>query len=134
MPFPTHRPRRLRRTTALRSLVRETVVTPGDLIAPLFVTFGQDRRKPIASMPGHAQLSVDLVVPEATALDALGVGGFILFGIPEHKDDIGSAAADDAGPVPRALRALRAALPHAVLMADVCLDEYTSHGHCGVLT
>jgi porphobilinogen synthase len=113
--------------------VRETTLAASDLIAPLFVTFGADRRKPIASMPGHAQLSVDLAVREATALAALGVGGFILFGIPEHKDDAGSSADEASGPVPSALRALRTALPDAVLMADVCLDEYTAHGHCGVL-
>jgi porphobilinogen synthase len=99
----------------------------------LFVTWGEGRRKPIASMPGHAQLSVDLAVEEARALVALGVGGLLLFGIPQHKDEEGTAAWDELGPVPRALRALREALPDTVLMADVCLDEYTSHGHCGVL-
>jgi porphobilinogen synthase len=128
-----HRPRRLRRTPALRALVRETSLRPGDLVAPLFVTWGEGRRKPIASMPGHAQLSVDLAVEEARALVALGVGGLLLFGIPQHKDEEGTAAWDELGPVPRALRALREALPDTVLMADVCLDEYTSHGHCGVL-
>jgi porphobilinogen synthase len=104
-----------------------------DLVAPLFATFGQGRKKPISSMPGHAQLSVDLVVEEAKALASLGVGAILLFGIPEHKDEHGSRAADPEGPVPAALRALRAALPEMVLIADVCLDEYTSHGHCGVL-
>lgn len=128
-----HRPRRLRRSAALRALVRETDLQPGDLIAPLFVTYGEGRRKPIPSMPGHAQLSVDLVVEEAQALVALGVGGLLLFGIPQHKDHEGTSAWDPEGPVPRALRALRSALPHTVLIADVCLDEYTSHGHCGVL-
>ncbi len=133
MSFPIQRPRRLRRTAALRTLVRETALSPSDLIAPLFITYGTGRRKVITSMPGHAQLSVDLAVEEARALVKLGVGGILLFGIPEHKDETGSHAADADGPVPSALRALRKALPDTVLMADVCLDEYTSHGHCGVL-
>ena len=133
MSFPIQRPRRLRRTPALRNLVRETSLAASDLIAPLFVTYGSGRRKDISSMPGHAQLSVDLAVEEAKALAAMGVGGVLLFGIPEHKDEHGSKAADPNGPVPSALRALRKALPDMVLIADVCLDEYTSHGHCGVL-
>jgi porphobilinogen synthase len=133
MSFPIQRPRRLRRTPGLRQLVRETSLRASDLIAPIFVTFGSGRRKIISSMPGHAQLSVDLAVEEARALVKMGVGGILLFGIPEHKDDLGSKAADPDGPVPAALRAIRSALPDAVLMADVCLDEYTSHGHCGVL-
>lgn len=133
MSFPIHRPRRLRRSPALRALVRETSLRPGDLVAPLFITHGEGRRRPIGSMPGHAQLSVDLAVAEARELAAMGVGGLLLFGIPEHKDDEGSGAWDPMGPVPRALRALREALPNTVLMADVCLDEYTAHGHCGVL-
>jgi porphobilinogen synthase len=133
MSFPTHRPRRLRRNAAMRSLVRETTLRASDLIAPLFVTYGAGRARPIGSMPGHRQLSVDLCVEEARELSRLGVGGLLLFGIPEHKDDAGTAAWDPDGPVPSALRALRKALPDAVLMADVCLDEYTAHGHCGVL-
>ena len=133
MSYPAQRPRRLRRTPALRTLVRETDLRLSDLIAPLFVTFGERRNKPISSMPGHSQLSVDLAVEEARSLIKLGVGGLLLFGIPEQKDEQGSAAADPDGPVPRGLRAIRQAVPNAVLMADVCLDEYTSHGHCGVL-
>jgi porphobilinogen synthase len=134
MSFPIQRPRRLRRTPNLRTLVRETKLRMSDLVAPLFVTFGEGRRKPIVSMPGHAQLSIDLAIEEAFSLLKLGVGGLLLFGIPEKKDPDGSAAADPEGPVPRALRAMRKALPvGTVLMADVCLDEYTSHGHCGVL-
>ncbi len=128
-----HRGRRLRRTAGLRALVRETTLQMRHLIAPLFVTFGTDRRVPINSMPGHAQLSVDLAVREAEQLHALGVGGLLLFGIPETKDAAGSLAASSDGPVPTALRAIRGALPAAVLIADVCLDEYTDHGHCGVL-
>jgi porphobilinogen synthase len=133
MSFPLERPRRLRQTAALRSLVRETRLHPEQLVAPLFVTPGEGRRKPIGSMPGHAQLSVDLAVAEAQALTSLGIRSFLLFGLPEQKDDEGSGAWDPAGPVPTALRALRAALPQSVLMADVCVDEYTAHGHCGVL-
>ncbi|MEI8257797.1 MAG: porphobilinogen synthase, partial [Deltaproteobacteria bacterium] len=133
MSFPIQRPRRLRRTPALRALVRETALSASDLIAPIFVTFGSGRRKVINSMPGHAQLSVDLAVEEACALAKLGVGGLLFFGIPEHKDVLGSHAADADGPVPSAMRAIRKVLPDMVLIADVCLDEYTSHGHCGVL-
>jgi porphobilinogen synthase len=133
MTFPVHRPRRLRRTPEIRALVRETALRPEQLVAPLFCTLGADRRKPIASMPGHAQLSTDLAVAEARILWDLGIKSFLLFGIPETKDENGSGAWDTAGPVPKALRAIRDALPDAVLMADVCVDEYTSHGHCGVL-
>jgi porphobilinogen synthase len=133
MTFPTHRPRRLRRTPSIRALVRETALRPEQLVAPLFVTVGEGVRNPIASMPGHAQLSVDKAVEEARALHALGIRSFLFFGIPGHKDEEGSSAWDPAGPVPAALKAVRAALPGDVLMADVCVDEYTSHGHCGVL-
>jgi porphobilinogen synthase len=133
MTYPLHRPRRLRRNATIRALVRETHLRPDQLVAPLFCTLGEGRRKPIASMPGHAQLSTDLAVAEARALWALGIRSFLLFGIPERKDDEGSSAWDPKGPVPAALTALRAELPDAVLMADVCVDEYTAHGHCGVL-
>ena len=133
MSFPTQRPRRLRRTPALRAMVREITLRAEQLIAPLFVTVGEGVRNDIASMPGHAQLSVDLAVREAEALTALGVRSFLLFGIPACKDEEGSGAWDPEGPVPQGLRAIRRALPGAVLMADVCVDEYTSHGHCGVL-
>lgn len=133
MTFPTQRPRRLRRTPALRALVRETSLRPEQLVAPLFVTVGEGVRNDIASMPGHAQLSVDLAVEEAVSLHKLGIRSFLFFGIPAHKDEEGSGAWDPEGPVPRALKAIRTALPGDVLMADVCVDEYTSHGHCGVL-
>jgi porphobilinogen synthase len=133
MTFPVHRPRRLRRNAAIRSLVRETALRPEQLVAPLFCTLGESRRKEIRSMPGHAQLSTDLAVAEAKALWGLGVRSFLLFGLPDAKDDEGSGAWDPRGPVPQALQAMRAALPGAVLMADVCVDEYTAHGHCGVL-
>lgn len=133
MSYPIQRPRRLRRTATLREMVRETTLRPSQLIAPLFVTPGDGRRRPIGSMPGHAQLSVDLAVAEAESLYALGVRSFLLFGVPDTKDDEGSGAWDPEGPVPLALRALRHALPACILMADVCVDEYTEHGHCGVL-
>ena len=133
MTFPVHRPRRLRRSAAIRAMVRETALRPDQLVAPLFCTLGEARRKPINSMPGHAQLSTELAVAEARSLWALGVRSFLLFGLPDVKDDEGSGAWDPAGPVPVALQAIRAALPGAVLMADVCVDEYTAHGHCGVL-
>lgn len=132
MPI-VHRPRRLRRSAGLRALVRETTLRPDDLVAPLFVTVGENVRNPIGSMPGHAQLSVDLALAEARELAAMGVGGVLLFGIPAYKDDEGSSAWDPEGPVPRAARAIKSALPGLVTIADVCVDEYTSHGHCGVL-
>jgi len=133
MTFPTTRLRRFRATPALRALVRETTLEPGDLVAPLFVCHGEKIRRPIASMPGQAQLSVDEAVREAEELARLGVGGVILFGIPEKKDAVGSEGYAKDGIVPRALRAMRAAAPGLTLWADVCLCEYTDHGHCGVL-
>ncbi len=127
------RPRRLRRTAALRSLVRQTRLSAGQLVMPLFVVGGRNRVEPIASLPGHARLSVDRAVDKASELARLGVGGVLLFGIPERKDEEGSGAADAGGPVPAALRALKDAGLPLVLMADVCMCEYTSHGHCGVI-
>src|SRR5438128_3623950 len=127
------RPRRLRRTAALRSLVRQTRLSPAQLVMPLFVIGGRDRSDPIESLPGHARLSVDRAVKKAHELAQLGVGGVILFGIPDGKDDEGARPADPAGPVPAALRALREAHLPLVLAADVCLCEYTTHGHCGVI-
>ena len=131
MSFPQHRPRRLRRTDAIRRLVRETRVTPDHLVAPLFVCQGEGVRREIASMPGCCQLSPDLIVEESRGLAALGVPAVILFGIPDRKDSEGYGAADPAGPVPAALRALRRELPDLSIWADVCLCEYTDHGHCG---
>ncbi len=133
MTFPVQRPRRLRRNGAIRAMVRETSLRPEQLVAPLFVTPGVNRKKPINSMPGHAQISVDLAVEEAKALWSLGIRSFLLFGLPDRKDDEGSGAWDPSGPVPTATKAIKDALPEAVMMADVCVDEYTSHGHCGVL-
>jgi len=125
--------RRLRRTAALRSLVRETRLSAGQLVMPLFVVGGRNRVEPIGSLPGHARLSVDRAVDKARELARLGVGGVLLFGIPERKDEEGSGAADPDGPVPTALRALKDAGLPLVLVADVCMCEYTSHGHCGVI-
>ncbi len=134
MTFPTTRLRRFRATPALRALVRETTLEPGDLVAPLFVCPGDKVRRPIASMPGQEQLSIDEAVLEAKRLADLGVGGVILFGIPEKKDAVGSEGYAKEGIVPRALRAMRQSAPGLLLWADVCLCEYTDHGHCGVLT
>jgi len=134
VPVPAaDRPRRLRRTAALRSLVKETRLAPSQLVMPIFVISGRDRSEPIESLPGHARLSVDRAVARARELAQLGVGGLLLFGIPDRKDDEGSGAYDPAGPVPSALRALKEAGLPLVLAADVCTCEYTSHGHCGVI-
>lgn len=127
------RPRRLRRSPELRGLVRETLLHPSRLIQPLFVVPGAGRRDPIEAMPGQARISPDVALDVARELAGLGVGGVILFGIPDAKDPLGDAAADPAGPVPETLRRLRAAGLGLVLAADVCLCEYTTHGHCGIL-
>ena len=135
MPFPEIRLRRLRRTESLRALVRETTLNPGDLIYPLFICPGEGVRTPVSSMPGVFNLSVDQAVREAEESAALGVGGLLLFGLPDSKDEKATGAWDDNGIVQRALRALKqsAAAKKLVLIADVCLCEYTSHGHCGVV-
>jgi porphobilinogen synthase len=131
---PDHRPRRLRRTAGLRRLARETRLDAASLIAPLFVTAAERGRTPIRGLPGAHRLGVADAAEEAARLDALGVGGVLLFGVPETKDAKGSGAHDDRGPVPRALEAIARAAPGLVRMADVCLCEYTDHGHCGVLS
>jgi len=131
--FPVIRPRRLRMTAPLRRMVTETRLHPSQFVLPVFVVPGEEVRKPITSMPGHAQLSVDQVVGLAKESEAAGLGGIIFFGIPDHKDDEGSSAWDPRGPVPAAIRAVAAAAPDLVRWADVCLCEYTSHGHCGPL-
>jgi porphobilinogen synthase len=129
------RMRRMRRTDALRALVRETVLTPGDLIYPLFICPGKGVRNPVSSMPGVFNLSVDEALREAEEAAKLGIGGLLLFGLPEIKDEQGTGAWDDNGIVQSALRALRQtnAARKLVLIADACLCEYTSHGHCGVV-
>jgi porphobilinogen synthase len=130
---PSVRPRRLRRTAALRALVRETRVHPSMLVAPLFVRPGAGKREPIDSMPGQARLSPDLAAEEAARLAELGVGGVILFGLPEAKDGLGSGASAEDGIVQDAFRRIRALELPIVAMADTCLCEYTDHGHCGPL-
>jgi len=127
------RPRRLRRTPALRALVRETRLHPAMLVAPLFVRPGSNVREPISSMPGQARLSADLAAEEVARLAGLGVGGVILFGLPESKDALGSGASDDGGIVQDAFRRIRALDLPIVTIADTCLCEYTDHGHCGPL-
>ena len=133
MGFPIDRPRRLRRNEALRALVRESILSPGDLIAPLFVCPGKKVRQEIRSMPGQFNLSVDELVAEAAEAHALGVPGVILFGLPESKDARGSGAWDENGIVQQATRALKKAVPRLIVMTDVCLCEYTDHGHCGIV-
>ena len=128
------RPRRLRRTTGLRALVRETRLAPAQLVLPLFVRPGRGVRVPVGSMPGVCQTSVDEMLRDAERAHAAGLGGVLLFGIPEHKDPEGSGAWDEHGPVQEAVRALKRELPSLTVMTDVCLCEYTSHGHCGHLT
>jgi len=123
----------MRRTEALRRLVRETALAPDDLVWPLFVVPGKKVRNPVKSMPGVFQLSVDELVAEAQAGYEAGVRSVILFGIPEKKDAVGTSAWDEAGVVPRAVRALKEQVPGMVVMTDVCMCEYTDHGHCGIL-
>jgi porphobilinogen synthase len=136
MAFPEIRLRRLRRSDALRALVRETQLDPGDLIYPLFLCPGENVRREVGSMPGVFNLSVDEALREAEEAARLGVGGLLLFGLPETKDETGTGAWDENGIVQQGLRALRgsSAARKLVLIADVCLCEYTSHGHCGVVT
>ncbi|PYQ33587.1 MAG: porphobilinogen synthase [Acidobacteria bacterium] len=131
--FPTIRLRRFRRTKALRSLVRETRLSPDRFVAPLFVRHGSDRHEEISSLPGVFRLSPDLAVAEARELQKLGVPAVILFGLPERKDDVGSEAWAESGAVQETVRRLKDSTPDLVVMTDVCLDEYTSHGHCGVV-
>ena len=133
MSFPLDRPRRLRRREVFRRMVRETVVSVNDLIYPMFVVHGAGVSREILSMPGVAQQSVDLLVKDAHEAAALGVPAVILFGIPRHKDAEGSEASDDDGIIPRAVRALKEQVPELAVITDVCLCEYTDHGHCGVV-
>ncbi len=131
--FPVHRSRRLRRTEALRSLVRETALRASSLIYPLFVCPGRGVQDEIASMPGNFRWSIDRLTEECKAVHDLGIPGVILFGIPESKDACGSGAYDPEGIIQRAVRALKQSVPDLMVICDVCLDEYTDHGHCGVL-
>jgi len=133
MSFPIHRMRRLRASEPLRNLVRETPLDPDDFILPLFTCPGEGVRREISSMPGNAQLSVDNLVKECAGAERLGIGGVILFGIPDSKDEIASGAYADDGIVQRAVRALKREVPKLLVMTDVCNCEYTSHGHCGLV-
>ncbi len=133
MSFPAERPRRLRRTAGLRRLVRETRLSADDLVMPVFLVPGESRSEPIESMPGQSRMTADLAARECEELLALGVPAVILFGIPEKKDETGSGAWADDGVVQGAIREIKKATPDIVVIADVCLCEYTSHGHCGVV-
>ena len=133
MSFPYERPRRLRRSERLRAMVRETTVSPAHLIYPLFVAPGSGVRREIASLPGCFHLSVDEVAREAEEVERLGIGGVILFGLPHAKDPLGSEGYADDGVVQLAVRAIRAACHELLVFTDVCLCEYTAHGHCGVI-
>jgi porphobilinogen synthase len=134
VPFPATRLRRLRRTPVLRELVRETRLSAGDLVMPLFVEAGLERRAPVSAMPGLERLSISQAVREAGEVAALGIPAVLLFGIPADKDAEGTGAWDQEGVVQLATRAIKEAHPDLLVIADVCLCEYTSHGHCGVLT
>jgi porphobilinogen synthase len=131
MPFPIHRLRRLRATESLRSLVRETRLDPAQFILPLFVCPGEGVRREIGSMPGNFQMSIDQIILECVEVQALGIGGIMLFGLPETKDEMASGAYDENGIVQRAIRAIRGATHGILIVTDVCNCEYTSHGHCG---
>jgi len=127
------RPRRLRRTASIREMVRETTISVKDLIPPLFVKYGQGRKDPILSMPGQYQFSVDTIVTEVEELYALGIPAVMLFGLPEKKDATGSCSYAEDGVVQKAVVAIKSRLPDMVVMTDVCLCEYTDHGHCGII-
>jgi porphobilinogen synthase len=131
MPFPTHRKRRLRTTEAMRRLVRETRLEPSQLVLPLFACPGEGVRREIGSMPGNFQLSIDELVKECESAHALGLGGVILFGIPETKDEVATEAYAENGIAQRAVRAVKQGVPGLLVITDVCNCEYTTHGHCG---
>jgi porphobilinogen synthase len=131
--FPEERPRRLRRGARLRAMVRETRLSPEQLVYPLFVAPGEGLRREIPSLPGCFHLSADEAAKEALEVEALGIGGVILFGLPKAKDPAGSEGYADDGVVPEAVRAIRSACRELLVMTDVCLCEYTSHGHCGLV-
>jgi len=131
--FPNERPRRLRRSPAMRTLVRETTLSPSDLILPLFFHEVLDEPKPVSTMPGVFQLPASNAAEQARLVKSLGLGGVLLFGLPKTKDATGSSAYDPNGPVPRAVAAMKDACPELLVITDVCVDEYTEHGHCGIL-
>jgi porphobilinogen synthase len=131
MPFPTHRLRRLRISEPMRNLVRETRLNPAQFVLPLFVCPGDGIKREISSMPNNFQMSIDEIVRECEAVESLGIGGVILFGLPETKDEMATGAYDENGIVQRAVRAIKRATGKLLVIADVCNCEYTSHGHCG---
>ncbi|MDN5347791.1 MAG: porphobilinogen synthase [Clostridia bacterium] len=132
--FPVDRPRRLRRTEALRRLVRETELKTGDLIYPLFVIHGHNVKNPVPSLPGIYQLSIDNLLPEVEEVVGLGIPAVLLFGLPAEKDELGSGAWSPDGVVQQAIKAIKKEFPELLVITDVCLCEYTSHGHCGVVS
>ena len=133
MFFPSYRPRRMRKNPQWRRMIRETALSVDDLIYPMFVIHGKNVRKEIASMPGNFQFSVDHLIKEAKTVHGLGIPAVILFGIPKTKDEMGSGAYDDRGIIQTAVRALKDKVPDLMVITDVCLCEYTSHGHCGIV-
>ena len=133
MAFPRQRLRRLRQSEPLRRMVRETALAASDLIYPMFVTTGRDRREEIGSMPGQYRWSVDLLIKEVMDVKSLGIPAVILFGIPDRKDDRGTSAFDPNGIVQQAIRSIKDQVPDILVITDVCIDEYTSHGHCGIV-
>jgi porphobilinogen synthase len=133
MPYPIHRLRRLRVSEPLRAMVRETRMDPAQFILPLFACPGEGVKREIGAMPGNYQMSVDEIVKECAEVERLGIGGVILFGLPESKDELASGAYDDQGIVQRAIRAIKAEVKNLLVMTDVCNCEYTSHGHCGFI-
>jgi len=133
MYFPSYRPRRLRAHPNIRRMVRETRLSVDDFIYPLFVCPGEGVKKEITSMPGNYQLSIDMLLGEMEEVESLGIPAVILFGIPEHKDEVGSEAYDDQGIIQRAIKAIKATACQVQIITDVCLCEYTSHGHCGLI-
>ena len=133
MYFPQYRPRRLRANETIRRMVRETTLSPDNFIYPMFVTHGKGVRKEISSMPGNYQQSVENLVKDCEEVRGLGIPAVILFGIPEHKDELGTEAYSDEGIVQHAIKAIKNKLPDLMVITDVCMCEYTSHGHCGVI-
>jgi len=133
MYFPQYRPRRLRANETIRRMVRETTLSPDNFIYPMFVTHGKGVRKEISSMPGNYQQSVENLVKDCEEVRGLGIPAVILFGIPEHKDELGTEAYSDEGIVQQAIKAIKNKLPDLMVITDVCMCEYTSHGHCGVI-
>ena len=133
MAFPAQRLRRLRQHEGLRRMVRETRLSVSDLIYPMFVTEGKDQRREIASMPGQCRLSIDLLVKEAGEVAGLGIPAIMLFGIPDRKDERGTSGYDPHGIVQRAIKAVKDHVPRLLVITDVCIDEYTTHGHCGIV-